>query len=125
MNQTASAALDLWHQTLIELFTSGAESDAIHKVERAYTDDTTLQDGFAVLGNVHRAAKNWPQAHELMRRDLELGRMSWGWQLRYAEVLLELGDEAAAVALVAQVYARHPDAGDAYARLGWVKARAV
>ena len=68
--------------------------------------------------------KDWAQAAEWFRRDAELGRLSWRWQLRYAVVLLELGDEAAAVALVAQVYARHPDAGDAYARLGWVKARA-
>ena len=90
-----------------------------------YADDTTLQDGFAVLGGVHRAAKNWPQAHELMRRDLELGRMSGGWQLRYAEVLAEREQADAARALIAQVYAEHPDTGDAYARLGWVKARAV
>ena len=39
-------------------------------------------------------------------------------------MVLELGDEAAAVALVAQVYAAEPNAMDGYARLGWVQARA-
>lgn len=50
--------------------------DIIQEIEQAYAADPTLQDGFVMLGGVHRAARNWPEAHALMRRDLELGRMS-------------------------------------------------
>ena len=101
----------------------GDEAAAIKLIGAAYAEDQGLRDGFARLGGYRREEQDWESARLLMERDLSVGRMSDDWQLRYAEVLMELGEEQRAVEIVAEVYATKPDAQDGYARLGWVRTR--
>ena len=101
----------------------GQQRRGIELIGVAYESDPILQNGYARLGGIRREAGDWAGAKELMSRDFECDRMSCAWKLRYAEVLAEVGDEEAGLALVLQVYQQEPEAMDGYARLGWVKAR--
>lgn len=111
------------HKTIRHLINSGKKSQAIELIEQQYALNDTLCDGFTVIGSMRREIQDWQGAYAFMRRDFELGRMSWGWQLRYAEVLVEMGQDDAATELVARIYAQQPSATDGYARLGWAKTR--
>ena len=105
-----------WHHTLRDVVQAGNVAAAGEQVEAAYTADPDLRDGFATIGGVYRESKDWAQAAKWFRQDTELGRITWGWQLRYAKVVFELGDESAALQLVEKVYAAEPDATDGYTR---------
>lgn len=96
---------------------------ATSEVEIAYSLDPTLIDGYSRLGGIKREKRDWNAAEKLIKRDRTLARISWEWQLRYAEVQLELGDEVAALKLVERTYSQYPEATDGHARLGWAKGR--
>lgn len=98
----------------------GDEEGAIKLVEQAYKEDPELMDGFARLGGLYRLHSYWAGAHNLMKKDVELDRISWFWKLQYAEIVAELESMQNAVSLVESVYKEHPEATDGFAILGGV-----
>jgi glycosyltransferase involved in cell wall biosynthesis len=102
-----------------------AEEKAERIVHEAYQLDRSLLDGYACLANIKRSRLDWHGAKRFFLQDLALNRLSPESTLRYAEVLLELGDDRESFKLVDAVYQKVPDVKDGHARLGWVRARSL
>jgi len=91
-------------------------------IEDVYALSRTHRDGFARLGWIKAATKDWPGALKLMTRDLKSERLSPTLQLNLARVYGHLGDFETAVDLIEEAYSQNKSLKDGYAKLGWIKA---
>ena len=114
-----------FENTIDTFIQSNELTEAVKFINSHYDKNPERLDGFARIGGIYREQKDWQTAASWMRRDFEQGRMSPEWQLRYAEVLLEIGKDLQALDLVKKVYANNPELTDGYARLGWSMARSI
>jgi tetratricopeptide (TPR) repeat protein len=99
----------------------GYFDQAVEVMEKTYTKDHRLQDGYSRLGWIRAKAGDWPGALKLMAKDLVAGRSSPPWQVNLAQVYGNLGFFEKAEQLVSQAYAKDASLQDGYARLGWIR----
>ena len=106
----------IYAEVLSRLGSLDAATDAL---EKAYSSDPTVYDGFAKIGNVLRAKGQFEEAMMFYRRDFDEGRLSPYHRCTYAGLLSRSGNLEFAVSEVDKAYELDPVVNDGYARVGW------
>lgn len=89
-------------------------------IERAYALDDGLRDGFARLGWIKCEVWDWRGVVEIVRRDIELERVSPPWRVILALAEARCGHWQTAETLIAQAYQENAALTDWFTDLGWL-----
>ena len=89
------------------LLECGASEDALRMVEDAYASDASLCDGYARIGYVERRHHRVHKALLLMQKDVEAGRITPAWHIRFFRLLAENGELDAALSALDQFCGEH------------------
>ena len=99
----------------------GEFSRAMELIDKAYSANPDLKDGYARLGWIKTETQDWSSALDLMNKDSKLDRISPAWKVNLAQLYGRCGKWEIAIELIDKAYSANPDLKDGYARLGWIK----
>ena len=88
-----------------------------NEVVAAYDSNPSLQEGFARLGNIRRALRQYATALDLFERDAQANRLTAASRLVFAELLARAERWPQAEAEVERSYAEDPTLKDGHIRL--------
>lgn len=97
---------------------SGSWKEPEEWIDRAYESDTSLQDGYAYLGGIHRAFVRYELALHCFEKDDALGRLSASTRIIYGNILAQLKDFEEAEYQVELAYEEDDTLRDGYALIG-------
>lgn len=90
-------------------------------IDNAYTEDTSLKDGYARLGWIMSEREDWYGALDQMNRDLEVNRMTPYWNVNLAQVYGRCRKWDLAIKFIENAYSKNSNLKDGFARLGRIK----
>lgn len=102
-----------------QLARAGRLREAENEVLIGYTEDPTLQNGYARIGNIFRVKSEFKKAFQYYERDWKEGRLSPVHRALFAELLTQFGDLEAALIEVKAAYAEDLTLTDGYSRCAW------
>jgi tetratricopeptide (TPR) repeat protein len=112
----------IWQLHFAQMIGRKGEFDfAMEIIDRAYSKDKDLKNGFARLGWIKTEEQDWSGAFEIMDRDWEGKRLSPIWQLHFAQMIGRKGEFELAIRMIEEAYTVDTDLKDGYAKLGWNK----
>lgn len=109
-------------QHLEALLARGRTAEAETCVKTFYANHPEARDGMATIAGYFRERGDHDQAHALLTRDRETGRLSPFWTLILADEKARSGEWELAAELVDDAYAANAGLKDGYSRLAWQKA---
>jgi tetratricopeptide (TPR) repeat protein len=92
---------------------------SVKLIEKAYSYNKFVKNGFAQLGWIKADNRNWENAHEIMKLDLVKGRMSPPWKVNFAIVEACLRRWNEAMFLISDAYEEDAALHDGFSILGY------